>query len=276
MGYKLICTDLDGTLLTKSGGISSRNLESIRGTKEHGVDFSIATGRMLYGALLLTKYYGITPYMVCSNGAMILSPEGEILLCRSLNAEIIERVYTIGNQYQCSMGYNTKSEAIFNRRNHFEPILYTNVNEQFGYDETFSIEVKYEEGYTVPKSKDVPLKISLWADTQESFDGVMESFSKMDDISITSSAKWNVEVTAKGVTKWSGIEELMKLLEIEQQQVVCMGDSLNDSEMVKNAGLGVCMENGVPELRQMADYIAKTNEEDGVTDTIEKCYLGIL
>ena len=81
------------------------------------------------------------------------------------------------------------------------------------------------------------------------------------------------EITNMNVDKWQAIEDLISKINIKKEEVIAIGDNINDAEMVKNAGLGVMMENSAPYIKEMADFVTKDNDNDGVAEVIEKYIL---
>ena len=82
------------------------------------------------------------------------------------------------------------------------------------------------------------------------------------------------EITSKDVDKWGAIEKLADRLQINKEEIMAIGDNMNDKRMVENAGLGVMMENCAPYMKEFADVIVKDNNNDGVAEAIEKYVLG--
>ena len=78
------------------------------------------------------------------------------------------------------------------------------------------------------------------------------------------------EITNQNVNKWSAIEELMKILKITRDEVIAIGDNINDKEMIANAGIGIVTGNSSPEMKEIADSIVSSNDENGVAEAIEK------
>ena len=81
------------------------------------------------------------------------------------------------------------------------------------------------------------------------------------------------EITSKDVDKWGAIEKLADRLQIDKEEIMAIGDNMNDKRMVENAGLGVMMENCAPYMKEFADVIVKDNNNDGVAEAIEKYVL---
>ena len=83
------------------------------------------------------------------------------------------------------------------------------------------------------------------------------------------------EITKKGINKWVAIEELAKKLNIKQEEIIAIGDNVNDNIMIKNAGLGIAMGNATDEIKNIADYTTDTNTNEGVKKAIEKFIFNI-
>ena len=83
------------------------------------------------------------------------------------------------------------------------------------------------------------------------------------------------EISLENVDKWNAIEFLIEKLQIDSQDVMAMGDNINDKKMIENAGLGVAMEGSTPVVTAIADVITKSNNEEGVAKILQKYYNNI-
>ena len=81
------------------------------------------------------------------------------------------------------------------------------------------------------------------------------------------------EITNENTDKWNALKFLIQKLGIEREEVITIGDNVNDQTMLENAGLGVAMANSVPYIQKMADVVTESNNEDGVAKVIEKYIL---
>ena len=100
-----------------------------------------------------------------------------------------------------------------------------------------------------------------------------EELKKYEDLEVVSSSPSNFEVMNKGTSKGRAVKVLADILNINREEVMCLGDSENDLSMIEFAGLGVAMGNAEEFLKEKADYITDTNENDGVAKAIEKFIL---
>ena len=100
-----------------------------------------------------------------------------------------------------------------------------------------------------------------------------EELIKLPETTITSSFDHNLEIVGETTSKAEALKEMGKLMGIEKDEMMAIGDSPNDIAMLKEAGIAVAVGNAKDEVKAMADYIAPTNHEDGVADAIEKFVL---
>ena len=91
-----------------------------------------------------------------------------------------------------------------------------------------------------------------------------------DDISIE---YYYTEITNENVNKWSAIEFLLNKLKINKEEVITVGDNVNDKEMIQNAGMGVVMGNGNPKMKEIANKVVADNNSEGVLEALKKFVL---
>ena len=78
------------------------------------------------------------------------------------------------------------------------------------------------------------------------------------------------EINNKNVNKWTAIEYLLEIENIKPEEVVAIGDNVNDKEMIQNSGLGVVMGNSSEQMKEMADVVVSDNNSDGIAEVVEK------
>jgi 5-amino-6-(5-phospho-D-ribitylamino)uracil phosphatase len=82
-----------------------------------------------------------------------------------------------------------------------------------------------------------------------------------------------LEIISPDSSKWHALSRLIGMEGFTPEQVICIGDEVNDLEMIRHAGLGVAMGNAIPAVKAVADYITRSNEEDGVAHVVEQFLL---
>lgn len=265
--YKLIALDMDGTLLNNENKISSANYEAIQQARENGVKIVLASGRPLVGFKKYLEELDLISkedYAVAFNGALVQSSEGgEIISKTTLTLDDYKYLYELSKELKVNIHALTETTVISPKDN-----KYTRHEADMN---GISIEIS--------KVSDVPYDTTIvkvmFIDDPEIIEEVVKKIpeSVSDKYTIVRSAPFFLEFLNKSVNKGAGVAALAKRLNIRQEEVICIGDAGNDIHMIKYAGLGVAMGNAFPEVKKVANFITKTNEEDGVAHVINKFVL---
>lgn len=265
--YKLVALDMDGTLLKEDKTISKENLEAIKKARENGVKVVLATGRPTKGIEKYLKQLDLLnddDYAVAFNGAVIQNTKtGKIIAKNIMNLNDLKYLYSLSKKLNVNIHIITLSSCITPKRNkysEFEAAMNDIPLEIVDFD-------NIDQDTTIVKV--------MFIDHESILNRVIENLPDdiYDKYTIVRSAPFFLEFINKKVNKGFGVEILAKSLGINQEEVICMGDAGNDMHMIKYAGLGVAMGNAFPELKEVANYITKTNEEHGVAHVINKFIL---
>ncbi|MEW9094383.1 MAG: Cof-type HAD-IIB family hydrolase [Clostridiaceae bacterium] len=273
MSYKLICIDMDGTLLNESNEVSERNLQAIKKATDNGVQVAITTGRVFVSANYYADIIGVKTPIIASNGAYIRERGSDKVIYKGiLGLENCQRVIEMVNKYQLYPHFNTYN-TIYTEKLIYSSKYYSKANESLPKERRINIEVTPNWYETFLNNSDEILKCIIVDDDMEKLKLLKQELKKEKDLEVVSSFRNNVEVMRKGVSKGSAVEMLAKHYNIKMNEVMCIGDSENDLSMIKVVGLGVAMGNGDEIVKNHADYITNSNNEDGVAKAIEKFVL---
>ncbi len=272
MKYKLVCIDIDGTLLNDDHTITEDNIEAIREAKKKGVHIAIVSGRLYNSIKYFEKILGIDVHIISTN-ATFLMYDGKIVYENPLSFNQLNNIYEVIKKHNIVTYFNTWDTVICNREISKDN-AYKIINEYLDDD----CKVKF---ITNPKLIDIfkeyngkILKsISISKTNSEALQKAKEELKLYDDLSVVSSNFNNFEVMNKGTSKATGIEKLSEILNIKREEIICIGDNDNDLSMIKYAGLGVAMGNGSLNIKKEADYITDTNNNSGVAKVINKFIL---
>lgn len=259
--------DLDGTFLRNDHiSASKRNIQAVKAAKEKGVEVVISTGRPLSFTKEIRQWIGQTNYGVFSNGSSIvdLNQEKEILSAlMPLNST--NHVLDVMSNYKVSMIVHKNGVGHIQKGGYFNSpwLEHEFLNRVQEY--CISVDNLEKEMYNNEVEKiDI---LSLPKDNQ---DKIEKQIKEDCGVVISSSLPGNIEINSKKATKGKALERLCTKLEINQDQVMALGDSTNDIEMLKWAGYSFAMENGKDEAKAVAKYIAPHFEKDGLAQMIEK------
>lgn len=247
--YRAIISDVDGTLtpIAIDSLPSPRVVDTIKKLKPLGITFSLATGRPFYLIEKIVKDLNLTSLMITDNGAVIIDSHGKVLweaiLPNSEGLDILE----IGKRYGLTRISTDNSNL-------------DNPTTIFSHDKIRKISVHD----ILPKNAEILI------------DEVGE---KYKNISISKAASYrgdqyiDVYFSHAHATKQHAVLEYSKLLNIKTDEIIGIGDGYNDFPLLMACGLKVAMGNAVEDLKEIADYVAPTVDQDGLAVMIEKFIL---
>ena len=265
MALKLIAIDLDDTLLDASQQLTARTLEVIRRAMDAGVAVTIATGRMFQSALPFAEKLGIELPLITYNGALIRrGTSGETLFHRPIEADLAQEV---GELFRQRGWYLQK--YVDDRL--YVPELDSNALFYADYARVEAIPL----GAGFYRMKEAPTKMLSMGDKAELGEirgALAERYGSR--LYMASSKQRYLEMVDMRVNKGQALEYLAGTLGIRQDEVMAIGDSMNDIDMIEYAGCGVAMGNANETVRAAAQFVTLTNAKDGVAAAIEKFVLG--
>ena len=287
--YKLVAIDLDGTMLNQYGIITEKTKKAISKAQEKGVEVMIASGRAITSVKRFSKEINSNKYFISGNGAIAYDIKNnkilyENILSKTKALKIIKiceensiyyNVYTENGIIAKNLSYNTLYYYKDNLTKPDENRTHINIVENV-YD------------YFEQREEKI-LKIMICDEHKTVFNSIVRKLKELSEIEVLEVSHMSrkiikqgtdeialeyfyTEVSAKDVDKWNALEEIIGLMNISKEEVVTIGDNANDLKMITNAGLGVAMGESAPYVKQSADIIAPTNDEDGVAIILNKIF----
>lgn len=274
MSYKLICIDMDGTLLDEKGEVTARNKIALKVAYEKGINIAITTGRIFQCASLYADLIGVSGPVIASNGAYIGIKGNEEPIYQSImHKEALYNFYHIAKKYEMTTYFFTTWGVVADRafpKDHPYVILNQSLpeGEHICLEEVESFEEAFEK-------YDGSFLKAICIEDEEKWKlaKLRQELEECGDFEVVTSWKNNIEIMAAGTSKGSAVEKLAQYLKLQREEVICIGDSENDLSMIKYAGLGIAMENALPEVKEAAEYITASNNASGVAKAIEEFVL---
>ena len=286
--YKLVAVDLDGTMLNQYGIVTENTKNIIRNTIQKGIDVIIASGRPIDSIQTIAKEIGSEKYFIAGNGAIVYDiQKDEIVYDKFLPQEKVLEIIKICEEN--SISYNVYTEqTILATALRYNVLYYQKENLKKDESKQTKISIvgnMYE--YVKNKKEEKFLKVTICDDNQTVFQSIIRKLRKIDGIEVLDVSHMSrktikqgteeitieyyyTEITLKNVDKWEAIEYLIEKLNIQKEEVIAIGDNINDKKMIQEAGLGVAMGGSTPVITQIADYITASNSEEGVAKVLEK------
>ncbi|MCL2628536.1 MAG: Cof-type HAD-IIB family hydrolase [Oscillospiraceae bacterium] len=271
MKYKLIASDMDGTLVNSKSELTQRTKDAIVSTVKAGALFVTATGRPFCNIKnvnsLFTEHQDM-PFIVFNGAAAYMGKSELLLFERFLDFELAKEAFDIGQQLGIAQITWTGSRLWCNRICD-ETLKYRNFSD--------SPDLALTAVSDLADIKDEVPGFSkvLWiADPAE----IKEHQVKMsahfaDKLNCFSSMAHFLEFVSPAAGKGSALAEVGKLFNIDSSEMIAVGDAFNDVSMLEYAGFSVAMDNAHDDIKAMCDYVTLSNDNDGVAAVIEKFIL---
>ena len=286
--YKLVAIDLDGTMLNAYGIVTENTKKAIQKAAQKGAEIVIASGRPIDSIKAIAEEIGSKKYLIAGNGALIYDIQKEqIIYDKFLPKQKVLEIIKICEEN--SIAYNIYTEqTVLTTALKYNVLYYQkeNLKKEESKQTKISI-IKDMYDYIKNKQEDKFLKVTICDDTQAVFQSIIRKLRKIEGIEVLDASHMSrktikqgteeitveyyyAEISVENVDKWYAIEYLMQIMNLQKNEVMAIGDNINDKKMIEEAGLGVIMAGSTPEVSQIADYITASNNEDGVAKVLEK------
>ena len=263
--YRIVASDLDGTLLNSQGKLSAENEQAMQALTEKGVFFVPSSGRTLEEIPLFIRENPSVRYIIHSDGAAVYDKQTGERIDLSMSQESARTVLDILAEYETNMtvrhlGKSYVDERMFND----EAGRYYRLQDDFQqYIYDYSIPVTNFDLFC--RSLDSIEMICVFFHDQAEQDACRDRLLKLGAYGVAASEPTNLEIFDKNAGKGSALLRLAEHLGVDRSQTIAVGDSPNDLDMLSKAGLGLAMGNAAPEIQAMADAVACRNDEHVVS-----------
>lgn len=249
MNIQLFVSDLDGTLLNEHSQVAPATAQAIQHAQQSGIRWLTATGRSWNTAAPLLEQAGISCDFVLLNGAELRNAKGELLLDASLPTATAQQAAAILQEYGIGLEINTDQGdfATDTQLCDADPLP-----ENFWFR---SLTVRKLFGFCWDLAK---------------LDAARQALDQLDGISVTSSAPWNIEITAREARKARMVERAAQLYGIAPDHIVVFGDGSNDESLFRTFSHSRAVENAVPLLHTLAEKVIESNVDCGVAKEIQR------
>lgn len=265
MKYKLMCIDVDGTLVDSNKDLPEENKKAIQEACKAGLNVAIASGRAPASVKEILDDLDIEGYGICLNGAYIIDGSEEVSRY-VFNDEQVDIIRKVVEKYDVRSFFATSTLNITNK----EPsggwlkAIQKSVVKQKELVVCNNDELKNK----LDNYRDSLLKVSIMEEDDDIYHKVREELENTNIFDVAKSDTHYIDINVKGVNKSKGVKDLAQHLNIDLSEVICIGDNENDIEMIKVGGLGVAMANSCKKLLEICDAVTLSNNECGVAKVI--------
>lgn len=264
MKIKLIAVDLDGTLLNSKKQVTEKTLHVLKKARKQGIYIVPLSGRPLPGVLKVFEPFDLDPqenYAVCYNGGLVQRMDGKILHSSPLTVENVKHLVSLKR-------HGIFGPYLMNTEDFFVP----KGNSAFGVKKiaqarNMGVKVMMDENkdYNIIKGEFVSLPRLM-----KKFRNNLPVSANLE-FEISASGAQCLEFNTAGTSKGNALVNLIEYLNIPANEVMVFGDNNNDlSDFNLPDVFKVAMGNAIPEIKQRADYITDTNNQDGIGNAVLK------
>lgn len=265
--YKIIASDVDGTLNNDKHIVSEGNVQAIKKALDAGIKVVLCSGRAPVSLAEYAKKIGLDTkgcYGIGHNGAVVYEADSHNILFetgmdKNVVKEVIKEVKSISDEVLISL-FGKGNRILTEKR---IPLLKD-------YKEEDIMDIQIVNNLETAVNEDI-IKIIVMGDRKK-LDHIYNEVSKLknNNYNMVFSAEIILEFMPVNTNKAEGIKYLAKHLNVDLKDIAAIGDNYNDIEMVEEVGLGIAIANAVQPLKDVANYITKrNNNEDALIEVVD-------
>lgn len=270
MIYRLLALNIDGTLLQTNGRLNKSTKEAIEYVQQKGIYVTLVTSRSWPSAKKVAKALKLESYIVTHQGALIANSLDQTIYVQRIAEELTYEIVRFLEGFVCQirlvhekfslanksrLNHNMMGKTVFSSG---DPVFYSH---QF-------VDVLSEILIEEPVS---PPKMEVYFEDKKDCQDAKDILKKMfDEINVVPINDLRFEILPEGVSKLNGLLYLVDHLGIKRREMVVIGDNYDDQEMIQAAGLGVAMGNASHDLKKIADWVTRSNNQDGVAYMVKE------
>lgn len=268
--YKLIASDLDGTLFGSDWRISEENMQAIAQLHKQGVYFVPASGRAFDEMPSILREHPLIRYYITSDGAMIYDKQTArthyLTMPQAISNKILDKLYEYPVNIMLHADTNSYVDAELNNDADYKRCNYDERWRRFVY----KMDVPVKDFKKFAYEQNAVQMLCVFFEHIGDIEKCKEYFSRMPEVLCAQSCQYNLEIFSASAGKGNALLHLAQMLGIPQEQTLAMGDSTNDMTMIRAAGLGVAVQNAVPALRAAADEVIVDHNSHALRHVVEK------
>lgn len=267
---RLLALNIDGTLLEESGKLLKGTREAIQLVKQKGVYVTLFTNRNFQSAHKIAKALKLDAILVTHGGAFVSSSLDKPLIQKKLSEENTFNIVQVLESFECNTRISHERFSIGNRQQNTPNLIartvLSNADPLF-----YPVQFVDSLGDALRDRPIAAPKIDVMFASKSEKERAIKTLRKaFEDVNVVECSEEKIDILPANVSKLRGLQLLGEHLGIELKEMVAIGDSLEDAQVIEYAGLGVAMGNAPLQVKQVADWITRSNVERGVEYMIKE------
>ncbi|KOA18655.1 putative phosphatase YwpJ [Clostridium homopropionicum DSM 5847] len=270
--YKWCVCDMDGTLLNSKDTISEENEAALKKLQQDGTEVIIASGRLDLMVKRFVKQLDLKGHVISCNGGLIRNIKtGEILYSKIIDKFTVREIIDYCMDRSISFLIYT-TDTVYSDKNNPRIKKFENLNKILSDDMQLPIEYIDKENVEIIDHIET-LKILLVCKDHEEVELMEKKYSKYSSLTAVSSMNGLLDIMASDISKGNALKVLSEKLAVDLNKVIAFGDNYNDMEMFQCVGMPIAMENAVEDIKVVAKYVTKSNDNSGIAYAINNFLL---
>ncbi|CAM4063387.1 Cof-type HAD-IIB family hydrolase [Lederbergia lenta] len=270
MVYKMLVLNIDGTLVQDNGRIHKLTREAIAYAQNKGITVTLATAKNFPAAKRMAKTLKIDSHIIAHQGAYIASELNKPIYVNRIHEKIAREIVALLESFSCQIKLVHEQFTLGNKvklpENMVGRVFLQSTN-RFSYSEQF-VEIVSEKLLDEPVS---PPKIEVHFDDQQSVEDAAKAIAEMyNEVDCIFTEECKMEIVGANVSKLQGVKYVCERLDIKRDEVVAIGAGLDDLSLIEWAGLGVSMGNAPAIVQAAADWLTRSNNDQGVAYMVKE------
>ncbi|WP_369900916.1 Cof-type HAD-IIB family hydrolase [Bacillus manliponensis] len=267
---RLLALNIDGTLLVENGKLLKGTREAVGFVKRKGVYVTLFTNRNFQSAHKIAKTLKLDAILVTHGGAFVSSSLDKPLIQKKLSEENTYNIVQVLEHFECNIRISHERFSIGNRQQNTPNLIartvLSNADPLF-----YPVQFVDSLGDALRDRPIAAPKIDVMFTSKSEKERAVTTLRKaFEDINIVECSREKIDILPPNVSKLRGLQLLGEHLGIDLKEMVAIGDSLEDAQIIEYAGLGVAMGNAPDEVKQAADWVTRSNVERGVEYVIKE------
>ncbi len=266
---KLLASDIDGTIIDNDNQISSYNIEAIKKLNAKDINFTLCTGKTYFMVKDFCKQMN-AGYGIFGNGTQIINLKtGKEIIRNVLNKEDLIKCIDIANKNNLHVHIYVENKIIAQGS-----LKYMADRNYKLYKENIGFNVVQDLKQYINTNNLSVLKLIISA--EKDLSNIRQEILKNQNLAVMQIKKYNeykdrvidkeyeyLDIVPKCVNKYNSLKQLCEYLNIQKDEVMAIGDNINDIAMIENAGVGVAIGGSYDEVEEKATYVTKNSAKDG-------------
>ncbi|KHD84578.1 Cof-type HAD-IIB family hydrolase [Heyndrickxia ginsengihumi] len=270
MIYKMLALNIEGTLLQDNGRLNKSTKEAIEYANDKGIAVTLITSKNFSAANRIAKILKLNTYLVTLQGAFIASQLEKPIFVRKINEDVTNDLVRFLESYPAQIRLVSERFTLSNKLNlpnHLIGRVLYQTTHSFSYSEQFVDSLSEKLGQNPIAPSKVEVKFINEKDLQEAKKAINNMFSEIDCIICDDGT---LDIVPAGISKLRGLLYVCDRLNIRREEVVVIGSSVDEIPLIEWAGLGVAMGNASNKVKNAADWITRSNNENGVAYMVKE------